>query len=39
MRFKTKLKKWIKNHWDETVFLLLIGIAIYFILRGSGYFG
>ena len=33
-----KLKKFIKNHWDEVAFLIGICASIYFILKGNGYF-
>ena len=30
--------KWWKKHWDEVIFFCLIALAIYFILKGAGYF-
>jgi hypothetical protein len=33
-----KFKKWWKKHWDEVVFGLCIVGAIYFTLKGTGYF-
>jgi len=32
------MKTWIKNNWADTLLLLGIALAIYFILKGAGYF-
>ena len=34
-----KLKNWFKKYGAEIFFGLAIALAIYFILRGAGYFG
>jgi len=31
-------KNWWKKHWDEVAFLSAIALALYYILRGAGYF-
>lgn len=31
-------KKWWKEHWDEVIFVIGIIAAIYYILKGAGYF-
>lgn len=33
-----KKKTWWKKHWDEVGFAIAIALAIYYILRGAGYF-
>ena len=33
-----KFKIWLKKHWAETLFLIAIALAIYYILKGAGYF-
>ena len=33
-----KFKTWWKKHWDETLFFIAIASAIYYILKGAGYF-
>ena len=32
-------KNWFKKHWDEVAFLTSVALAIYYILKGAGYFG
>ena len=34
-----KRKNWLKEHWAEILFLIFIVLAIYFVLKGAGYFG
>ena len=34
-----KIKDWLKNHWIEILFLITIIGAVYFVLKGAGYFG
>lgn len=31
-------KTWWEKHWDEVVFIIIVGLAITFILKGAGYF-
>ena len=33
-----KFKTWLKNNWAEMIFLLSVTMAMFFILRGTGYF-
>jgi len=33
-----KFKTWWKKHWDEVGFIIAIVLAIYYILKGAGYF-
>jgi len=33
-----KKKTWWAEHWDEVAFLMSIALAIYYILKGNGYF-
>jgi len=37
-KIKYKRKTWWQKHWDETLFAFGIALAIYFILKGAGYF-
>jgi|GEM_PF-6784370 len=36
MKFKTKLKKWMKNHWDESLLVTSLIIGGYFFLKAVG---
>jgi len=31
--------KWIKENWAEVGFIITVVLALYFILKGAGYFG
>lgn len=33
-----KRKTWWEKHWDEVAFVIGITLAIYYILKGTGYF-
>lgn len=32
-------KTWLEKHWDELGFGIAIVLAIYYILKGTGYMG
>ena len=33
-----RFRKWLIEHWAETLFLIAITLAMYYILKGAGYF-
>jgi len=33
------MRKWIERYWAEIFLGLAIALALYFILKGAGYFG
>jgi len=37
-RKKHKRKTWWQKHWDEVGFITAVILAIYYILKGTGYF-